>query len=82
MQTVLAHESGDPRVQFDENNQSSKISWDCPFKPRDILILTFQFSSLGETELPLDKLAGSKLSFRKLKTIIVSRRYYCTKRMY
>jgi hypothetical protein len=30
--TVLAHESGDPGVQFNEKNRGSKISWHCPFK--------------------------------------------------
>jgi hypothetical protein len=29
--TVLAHESGDPGVQFNEKNRGSKISWHCPF---------------------------------------------------
>jgi hypothetical protein len=30
--TVLAHESGDPGVQFNEKNRGSQISWHCPFK--------------------------------------------------
>jgi hypothetical protein len=30
--TVLAHESGNPGVQFNEKIRGSKISWDCPFK--------------------------------------------------
>jgi hypothetical protein len=29
--TALAHESGDQGVLFNEKNQGSKISWDCPF---------------------------------------------------
>jgi hypothetical protein len=29
--TVLAHESGDPGVQFNEKNRGSKISWHCLF---------------------------------------------------
>jgi hypothetical protein len=29
---VLAHESGDPGVQFNEKNRGSKISWHCLFK--------------------------------------------------
>jgi hypothetical protein len=29
--TVLAHESGDPWVQFNEKTGGSKISWHCPF---------------------------------------------------
>jgi hypothetical protein len=28
----LAHESGDPGVQFNEKNRGLKISWHCPFK--------------------------------------------------
>jgi hypothetical protein len=30
--TAVAHEPVDPEVLFDENNQRSKISWDCLFK--------------------------------------------------
>jgi hypothetical protein len=32
--TVFAHESGDPKVQFNEKNWGSKILWDCPFNRR------------------------------------------------
>jgi hypothetical protein len=31
-ETALSHESVEPGVLFNEKNQRSKISWDCPFK--------------------------------------------------
>jgi hypothetical protein len=54
--TVLAHESGDPGVRFNEKNRGSNISWHCPFKPNSVFfngrlwILTYVVWNLPITD--------------------------------
>jgi hypothetical protein len=43
--TVLAHESGDSGVQFNEKKRGSKISWHCPFKASISWSENFRWSS-------------------------------------